>query len=460
MGDANDLLLSGVAAPASGAAPVLPTEPTQAGTVASAPAAVGAGDERGGGGGGGGSDSRSRRASSGGSCRAGLVPGGGWDFVDVDPFGSCLPFLEAAVGAVADGGVLAVAATDLAVLCGKSRGGGRKGCLSQYQASVADRPYAKEAAIRVLLYRLDKLARRRGRRISPLLCVALDFYVRLFVLILPTPDEGADGVSTPFERRAPPPPPVLWVDQTRESPRFRCYNDNNRTLNSSSGNDGDGGGGGGGGSAPLPIHRRGENDSCANPRDGVPGSSSIGKNDAAGRMEGAHSETRAAGGVQAAATGKSGAVMAQQHRSVPEAHTRGDKRNGAGMRNGLGTEEENGSGRHERGPGEAPQGGGLRGSEGGGRMAGCRLLPSVEAVREQLRSAGHECSGSHADPRAIKTKAPLEAVGEAVFRAEKVCTLPLPPGVDWPRSNSGELFRVPGRYCCLERGDFLCVHPP
>ena len=43
----------------------------------------------------------------------------GWDYIDVDPFGSCLPFLEAAVAGVRDGGLLAVAATDLAVLCGK-----------------------------------------------------------------------------------------------------------------------------------------------------------------------------------------------------------------------------------------------------------------------------------------------------------------------------------------------------
>lgn len=50
-----------------------------------------------------------------------------WDFVDVDPFGSCMPFLEAAVQGVRDGGVLAIAATDLAALCGK------KGGVSQVQ---------------------------------------------------------------------------------------------------------------------------------------------------------------------------------------------------------------------------------------------------------------------------------------------------------------------------------------
>lgn len=35
----------------------------------------------------------------------------------------------------------------------------------------------------------------------------------------------------------------------------------------------------------------------------------------------------------------------------------------------------------------------------------------------QLRSEGHECSGSHAEPRAIKTRAPLSAVEAAVWSA-------------------------------------------
>lgn len=38
--------------------------------------------------------------------------------------------------------------------------------------------------MRALLHRLDLLARRRGRRISPLLCVALDFYVSYLSLLL------------------------------------------------------------------------------------------------------------------------------------------------------------------------------------------------------------------------------------------------------------------------------------
>ncbi|CAM9454845.1 unnamed protein product, partial [Discosporangium mesarthrocarpum] len=91
-----------------------------------------------------------------------------------DPFGSPLPYLRAAVNAVVSGGVLAVASTDMGVLCGQR---GSQVCRSSYGASVAPYPYAKEGALRVLLLRLEVLARESGRRVVPLLCVAVDFYV-------------------------------------------------------------------------------------------------------------------------------------------------------------------------------------------------------------------------------------------------------------------------------------------
>ncbi|CAN0305089.1 unnamed protein product, partial [Laminaria digitata] len=52
---------------------------------------------------------------------------------------------------------------------------------------------------------------------------------------------------------------------------------------------------------------------------------------------------------------------------------------------------------------------------GGGRRV--TPMPNVEAVRARLRSEGYECSGSHAEPRAIKTRAPLSAVETAVWSA-------------------------------------------
>lgn len=40
------------------------------------------------------------------------------DVVDLDPYGTAAPFVDAAIGCIADGGLLAVTCTDLAVLAG------------------------------------------------------------------------------------------------------------------------------------------------------------------------------------------------------------------------------------------------------------------------------------------------------------------------------------------------------
>lgn len=48
------------------------------------------------------------------------------------------------------------------------------------------------------------------------------------------------------------------------------------------------------------------------------------------------------------------------------------------------------------------------------------------ASQEELRSAGYECSGSHAEPRSIKTLAPLQEVQAAVLRATAKVGFPKP----------------------------------
>eukprot|EP00878_Enallax_costatus_P042476 GHUV01049846.1.p2 GENE.GHUV01049846.1~~GHUV01049846.1.p2 ORF type:complete len:105 (+),score=24.09 GHUV01049846.1:1275-1589(+) len=45
---------------------------------------------------------------------------GVYDAIDLDPYGTPVQFLDSAVQAVSEGGLLAVTATDMAVLCGNS----------------------------------------------------------------------------------------------------------------------------------------------------------------------------------------------------------------------------------------------------------------------------------------------------------------------------------------------------
>jgi len=100
-----------------------------------------------------------------------------FDVIDLDPYGSPSPFLDAAVQSVADGGLLCVTATDMAVLCGNAP----ETCYSKYGAISLKTKCCHELAIRIVLQCLEAHANRYGRYIQPLISLSIDFYVRVFV---------------------------------------------------------------------------------------------------------------------------------------------------------------------------------------------------------------------------------------------------------------------------------------
>lgn len=63
-----------------------------------------------------------------------------FDLIDVDPYGSASPFLDAAVQAVSSGGLLAITSTDMAVLCGVHPGT----CFAKYQGVPLHSDYSQE----------------------------------------------------------------------------------------------------------------------------------------------------------------------------------------------------------------------------------------------------------------------------------------------------------------------------
>ena len=69
-----------------------------------------------------------------------------FDAVDVDPFGTPAPYVQGALSAAADGGVISVTATDTATLCGVYP----SVALRRYGARVPKTEFAHEAAVRVL----------------------------------------------------------------------------------------------------------------------------------------------------------------------------------------------------------------------------------------------------------------------------------------------------------------------
>jgi len=70
-----------------------------------------------------------------------------FDYVDIDPFGSPAPYLDSAIRALRNGGLLALTATDMAPLCGVHP----KACVRKYGGKPLRTEYCHELAVRLLV---------------------------------------------------------------------------------------------------------------------------------------------------------------------------------------------------------------------------------------------------------------------------------------------------------------------
>jgi tRNA G26 N,N-dimethylase Trm1 len=105
------------------------------------------------------------------------------DVIDLDPYGSAIPFLESSIGAICNGGLLCVTFTDMAVLCA------RRPYVAFYKYGSAPLPnrYCHEFALRMVLYMISGMANRHSKIIEPLLSITADFYIRLFIRVKNNP---------------------------------------------------------------------------------------------------------------------------------------------------------------------------------------------------------------------------------------------------------------------------------
>ena len=138
-----------------------------------------------------------------------------YNIIDIDPFGSCSPFLPSAINAIKHNGLLLVTSTDTAVLCSnprkcyikygttipKFRAGGfrvkNKTDNKSKQAKVEnnrniqngsiDRQRCHSMSLRVLLNNISRVAASLGCGIEPLVSISVDYYVRLAVRVKRSP---------------------------------------------------------------------------------------------------------------------------------------------------------------------------------------------------------------------------------------------------------------------------------
>lgn len=106
-----------------------------------------------------------------------------FDVIDLDPYGTAAPFLDGAVQAVKDGGLLCITCTDMAILCGNHA----EACFGKYGGMSLATKYCHEMALRIVLQTIETAANRYGRYMVPILSLSVDFYVRMFVRVYTSP---------------------------------------------------------------------------------------------------------------------------------------------------------------------------------------------------------------------------------------------------------------------------------
>jgi len=102
-----------------------------------------------------------------------------FDLVDLDPFGSPAQYLESALRATEEGGIVAATATDMGPLTGARPAA----CFRKYGASAIRTEFDKEVALRILASCVTAIATRIELGIEVAFAHASDHYVRIYATV-------------------------------------------------------------------------------------------------------------------------------------------------------------------------------------------------------------------------------------------------------------------------------------
>lgn len=109
-----------------------------------------------------------------------LLAGEQFDYIDVDPFGTPIDFIDSALQSCSNRGVIAITATDTAPLYGTYP----RTCLRRYGSKSAKSPFAHETGLRILTGYLVREAAKHDRAVEPLLCYHADHYFRCYAKVV------------------------------------------------------------------------------------------------------------------------------------------------------------------------------------------------------------------------------------------------------------------------------------
>ena len=105
-----------------------------------------------------------------------LLNSKGFDYIDIDPFGSSNYFLDAAVKRISRDGILAVTNTDTAALTGTYP----KTCIRKYWAVPKKDCMMHETGLRILIRKIQLIGMQYEKALVPIFSYYKDHYLRIF----------------------------------------------------------------------------------------------------------------------------------------------------------------------------------------------------------------------------------------------------------------------------------------
>ncbi len=98
------------------------------------------------------------------------------DFIDIDPFGSPIYFVENAIQKIRNGGYLGITATDVAPLYGSAP----KRCLMRYGAYSYKVPFSREVGLRILIGAIQRIVSKYDKYAEPIFSFFGGYYYRVY----------------------------------------------------------------------------------------------------------------------------------------------------------------------------------------------------------------------------------------------------------------------------------------
>jgi tRNA (guanine26-N2/guanine27-N2)-dimethyltransferase len=135
-----------------------------------------------------------------------LLNSQGFDYIDIDPFGTPNPYLDSAVRRISRDGILALTATDTSSLSGTYP----KACLRKYWALPLRNELMHAIGLRILIRKIQLIAAQYNKALIPIFSYFKDHYIRIF-LICKKSKEETDNVLKQhgtFENSGP-----IWKGQ-------------------------------------------------------------------------------------------------------------------------------------------------------------------------------------------------------------------------------------------------------